>query len=232
MELARPQLDVGLFTNKLEEAQAFYGEKLGLKFESILPVGGGFNQHRYLSNGGVIKVMHSREPLPARRPGGYLRLIIASPNVTAPQTLLDQDGNNVELVPPGHNGVTQLEVVIGVSNPAMFDAFYEKAAGAQRLGPGRYKVGETIFSVVKDPAAKPAPAASFADTSETVNAMAALGIRYVTLQVRNCDAVFSAMREGGASEALKPVTVGNVLRVGFVRDPDGNFVEIVQRPPG
>ena len=103
---------------------------------------------------------------------------------------------------------------------------------AQRLGPGRYKVGETIFSVVKDPAAKPAPAASFADTSETVNAMAALGIRYVTLQVRNCDAVFSAMREGGASEALKPVTVGNVLRVGFVRDPDGNFVEIVQRPPG
>ena len=38
MELARPQLDVGLFTNKLEEARAFYGEKLGLQFESILPV--------------------------------------------------------------------------------------------------------------------------------------------------------------------------------------------------
>lgn len=104
MELARPQLDVGLFTNKLEEAQAFYGERLGLKFESILPVGGGFNQHRYLSNGGVIKVMHAQKPLPARRPGGYLRLIIASPNVTAPQTLSDQDGNQVELVPPGHNG--------------------------------------------------------------------------------------------------------------------------------
>ena len=46
MELARPQLDVGLFTNKLEEAQAFYGEKLGLQFESILPVGAGFNQRR------------------------------------------------------------------------------------------------------------------------------------------------------------------------------------------
>jgi len=66
MELARPQLDVGLFTNKLEEAQAFYGQKLGLRFESILPVGGGFNQHRYLSNGGVIKVMHSwRRAVPA-----------------------------------------------------------------------------------------------------------------------------------------------------------------------
>src|SRR5271168_1018896 len=108
--------------------------------------------------------MHSREPLPGRRPGGYLRLILASPNVTAPQTLLDQDGNHVELVPPGHNGVTQLEVVIGVSNPAMFVAFYEKAIEAQRLGPGRYKVGATIFSVVKDPAAQPGTAPSFANT--------------------------------------------------------------------
>ena len=151
--------------------------------------------------------------------------------MSAPQTLLDQDGNNVELVPPGHNGVTQLEVVIGVSNPEMFDAFYEKAAGAQRLGAGRYKVGETMFSVTKDPAAKPATTASFANPQEVVKAMAALGIRYVTLQVRNCDAVFNAMREGGASETLKPATVGNVLRVSFVRDPDGNFVEIVQRPP-
>ena len=39
------------------------------------------------------------------------------------------------------------------------------------------------------------------------------------------------MRAGGASEALKPLTVGNVLRVGFVGGPDGSFVEIVQRPP-
>ena len=84
---------------------------------------------------------------------------------------------------------------------------------------------------MKAPAAKPVTAASFANSLETVIAMAALGIRYVTLQVRNCDAVFSAMREGGASEALKPATVGNVVRVSFVRDPDGNFVEIVQRPP-
>jgi catechol 2,3-dioxygenase-like lactoylglutathione lyase family enzyme len=232
MELARPQLDVGIFTNKLEEAQAFYSDQLGLQFESILPVGGGYNQHRYLSNNGIIKVMHSRAALPARRPGGYLRLIIASPKVTAPQRLLDQDGNDIELVPPGHNGVAQLEVVLGVSSPAMFDAFYENGAGAQRLGPGRYKIGETVFSVLKEPAAKPAIEALFANAPETVSAMAAVGIRYVTLQVRNCDAVFGAMTKGGASEALKPVNVGNGLRVGFVRDPDGNFVEIVQRPPG
>ncbi len=231
MELARPQLDVGLFTNKLEEAQAFYGGRLGLRFESILPTGGGFNQYRYLSNGGVIKVMHGRDPLAARRPGGYLRLIIASPNVSAPQTLVDQDGNQVELVPPGHNGVTQLEIALGVSNPEAFGAFYEKAAAAQRLGAARYKVGETIFSVTRDPALQGAAPPPFANTLEVLKAMAALGIRYVTLQVRDCEAVFKAMKDGGASEALKPTPFGNAAQVSFVRDPDGNFIEIVQRPP-
>src|SRR5215831_9707885 len=68
MELAKPQVDVGIFTNQLEAMQAFYGEKIGLQFESVLPVGGGFRQYRYLCNGSVIKLMHSREPLRPRRP--------------------------------------------------------------------------------------------------------------------------------------------------------------------
>src|SRR5579872_3948182 len=32
MELAKPQVDVGIFTNQLEAMQAFYGEKIGLQF--------------------------------------------------------------------------------------------------------------------------------------------------------------------------------------------------------
>ena len=82
MELAKPQVDVGLFTNQLEAMQAFYGEKIGLQFESVLPVGGGFRQYRYLCNGSVIKLMHSRELLRPRRPGGYETLMIATPKAT------------------------------------------------------------------------------------------------------------------------------------------------------
>ena len=77
------------------------------------------------------------------------------------------------MVPPGHNGVAQLEVVIGgVSDPAMFDAFYGKGAGRSLWDRGANKVGDTIASVLKDPAASPT-AASFAKRLEIVNAMAA-----------------------------------------------------------
>ncbi|MGH7988125.1 MAG: hypothetical protein ACREQX_17810 [Candidatus Binataceae bacterium] len=51
--------------------------------------------------------MHSREPLKPRAAAGYNRLVIADIKVSSPQTLADPDGNLVELVPPGHNGVNQ-----------------------------------------------------------------------------------------------------------------------------
>src|SRR5262249_51053903 len=114
MELAKPQVDVGLFTNKLEAMQAFYGEKLGLQFESVIPVGGGFRQYRYLSKGSVIKLMHLREPLRPRRPGGYETLMIATSKVTRAEALADPDDNTIELVPPGRDEVLQMEVRLGV----------------------------------------------------------------------------------------------------------------------
>ena len=71
----------------------------------------------------------------------------------------------------------------------------------------------------------------FANPLEVIKAMAALGIRYVTVQVRNCDEAFKALTSGGALEAVAPTNFGAVARICFVRDPDGNFAEISQRPP-
>jgi catechol 2,3-dioxygenase-like lactoylglutathione lyase family enzyme len=232
MDLAKQCVDVGIFTNKLEEMQAFYGDRLGLQFESVLPVGGGMRQHRYLANGSVVKLMHSREPLRPREAAGYNRLVIADPKVSAPQELTDPDGNIVEIVPPGYNGVTQIEVHLGVSDPDAYERFYGDAIGARRLAAGRYLVGETIFTFSKSPEAKTATHATpFANALDVVKAMAALGMRYVTMQVRNCDAAYKALTSAGASEAIAPLNFGTVARICFVRDPDGNFVEISQRPP-
>jgi len=49
--------------------------------------------------------------------------------------------------------------------------------------------------------------------------------------VRNCDDAFKQLTSGGATEAVAPANFGNVARIAFVRDPDGNFVELGQRPP-
>jgi predicted enzyme related to lactoylglutathione lyase len=231
MELNRPQVDVGLFTNRIDEMKAFYGDTLGLQFESVLPVGGGFKQHRFIANGSIIKLMDSRDPLPRRHPGGYETLIIATDRVNQPEAVADPDGNTVELVPPGRDDVTQIEVRLGVSDVDRFDQFYTKAAEATSIGGHRYRIGETIFATFRHPLARPARPAPFANPLEVVKAMAALGIRYVTIQVKNCDAAFKTMTASGAAVGVAPENFGNVARIAFVRDPDGNFIELGQRPP-
>jgi predicted enzyme related to lactoylglutathione lyase len=231
MELAKPQIDVGIFTRQLEAMQAFYGERLGLQFESVLPVGGGFRQYRYLSNGSVIKLMHSREPLRPRRPGGYETLMIATPKVDQVEALADPDDNAIELIPPGRDDVTQMEIRVGVADVEAFGQFYTNAFGAVDIGHDRYKIGETIVAVYHEHEIHPPSTKPFASPLEVVNAMAELGIQYVTFQVRNCDASFSALKAAGAAVAVEPSTFGNVARIAFVRDPDGNFIELSQRPP-
>ncbi|HZP46687.1 MAG TPA: VOC family protein [Candidatus Binataceae bacterium] len=231
MELKRPQVDVGLFTNNIDAMKAFYGDNLGLEFESIMPVGGGFKQHRYIANGSIIKLMESRDPLPRRHPGGYETLMIATNRVTQPEAINDPDGNTIELVPPGRDEVTQLAVRLGVSDVELFGEFYTKAAGAVAIGHNRYKIGETIFGCFRHPLARRQKPAPLGGLAEVVKAMAALGIRYVTLQVNNCDAAFKEMTAGGAAVCAEPATFNNVVKVAFVRDPDGNFIELAQRPP-
>jgi catechol 2,3-dioxygenase-like lactoylglutathione lyase family enzyme len=231
MELAKSQIDVGIFTRRIEPMQAFYGEKLGLQFESMLPVGGGFRQYRYLCNGSVIKLMHGREPLRPRRPGGYETLMIATPKVTEAEALPDPDDNAIELLPPGRDDVTQMEIRIGVRDVEEFGRFYINAFGAVDIGQNRYKIGETILGVYHEHEIHPPEMTPFANPLEVVKAMAELGIQYVTLQVRNCDAAFNALKAAGAVVAVEPSTFGTVARIAFVRDPDGNFIELSQRPP-
>lgn len=231
MELAKPQVDVGIFTDNIEAMKAFYGETVELAFDSLLPVGEGFQRHRYLANGSVIKLMESREPLPRRRPGGYETLIIASNKFPTPEMLLDPDGNRVELVPPGRDDVTQIELRAGVTDVNAFERFYVGALGAEPIGHNRYRVGETIFAAFRNPGAQRAKVAPFTSPIEVLKVLAVRGIRYVTVQVRNCDATFQELTSAGAAVALAPTDFGSVARICFIRDPDGNFVEIAQRPP-
>ncbi len=230
MDLAKQTVDVGIFTNQLEAMQEFYGQKLGLQFESVMPVGGGFKQYRYLANGSVIKLMHTAAPLRRRRPGGYETVMIATPKATKAEPLADPDDNTIELLPPGRDDVTQLEIRIGVVDPDAHLAFYLKALGGTDIGHNRVKIGETILGVYHEPATRRNSSGPFANALEVIQAMAELGIQYITLGVKDCDAAFAAATAAGAAEAVKPVNFGTVARIAFVRDPDGNFIELAQRP--
>jgi predicted enzyme related to lactoylglutathione lyase len=230
MELGKPTVDVGIFTNNLAGMEEFYGKTLGLPFESVLPVGGGYKQHRYVANGSVIKLMHTSEPLPRRHPGGYETIMIASSAAKNSSLQPDPDHNSVEIIPTGQDDVTQLELRVGVTDPEAFAKFYTQALGATAIGDNRFKIGESIIAVFHTPVVEKAKVRAFANSMDVIKDMAALGIRYITFRVTDCDAAFAALKGAGATVALEPFNFGTVARAAFGRDPDGNCIELAQRP--
>jgi lactoylglutathione lyase len=66
-------------------------------------------------------------------------------------------------------------------------------------------------------------------SAAAVGPMQAQGYRYLTVQVRNCDAEHAGIVARGGAEGRAPVTLGTTARISFVRDPDGNWIEISQR---
>ena len=105
MNLAKQHLDIGLFSNRRDEQLAFWQETVGLPYDHMGKVGGGVQQHRHHMNGSILKMNHSRDPLPAMAPSGIVGLQIAREGLSETKSLADPDGNPVTLVPMGQDGV-------------------------------------------------------------------------------------------------------------------------------
>ena len=96
MDLAKPALDVGLYTNQLEPMLAFWQNEAHARFTELLPVGGGVHQHRHALGDSVLKINHPREPIAKGEPTGLVELTIFG---HALETLTDPDNNRINLVP-------------------------------------------------------------------------------------------------------------------------------------
>jgi catechol 2,3-dioxygenase-like lactoylglutathione lyase family enzyme len=217
MKLAKPRIDVGLATNALEPMLAFWQGEVGLPFEEILPLGRGRRQHRHGLNGSVLKINHWREPLPSVSPSGYRELCIARDGLRERRALRDPDGNRVVLVPRGEDGIEAISVRLGVRDEDAFHRFYREALQLEPAGVNAYRCGDSLLAFAHD-AAAPSEAA-----------MDGPGFRYVTIQVWDVDAEHRGILARGGREGLAPITLGDVARISFVRDPDGNWIEISQR---
>lgn len=228
MELAKNFIDVGLFTNRLEAMKEFYSERLGLPYEELLPIGGGVQQHRYGLLGSVLKINHSRDVLPVAA-CGYQKISIADQRASMPVQLADPDGNQIELLPAGQREVVQIEIHLGVTNESDFARFYGEVMGGEALGRNRYRIGETVLSFAYDSTARRAAPSAAGTAADAIGSMRAIGFRYITIQVRDCDLEHRRLVSMGASPGSVPVTLGGVARIAFVRDPDGNWIELSQR---
>jgi lactoylglutathione lyase len=217
MRLAKPCIDVGILTNRGEEQLAFWQREVGLPFEERLPVRRGFVQMRHGMNGSVFKLNVVDAPVPENPLAGYRELWVAREGVAAPRELVDPDGNRVVLVPPGHRGVTGIAVALAVRDAAAHGRFYTQALGLEQGAPDTYRCGTSLY-VVREDASGPG------DASRDGR-----GYRYTTIQVWDCDAETAGIVARGGALGAEPITLGKTARFSFVRDPDGNWIEISQR---
>jgi catechol 2,3-dioxygenase-like lactoylglutathione lyase family enzyme len=59
----------------------------------------------------------------------------------------------------------------------------------------------------------------------------AIGIRYLTIWVRNLAEIVEACRAAGYAIALEPTVVRAGITITMIEDPDGNWVELLQNDP-
>ena len=220
MQLAKNVIDVGLSTNDLEPMLRFWQQDVGLRFDHVLPVRRGQKQYRHDAQGSVIKLNHHAEPLPEAASSGYRELIIAREGLQKPRRMVDPDGNRVRLVPPGHDGVTQIAVAMGIRSLGEHRRFFGDILGfpeqSWTAGPA-FRLGYSLVLLEEERLA----------TADPVRQ--ARGWRYITLQIADIDAVHHELLSKGVREGLAPITLGDVARISMILDPDGNWIELSRR---
>jgi lactoylglutathione lyase len=127
------------------------------------------------------------------------------------------------LVPPGFQGTDGIGVRLAVHSARAHHAFYREVLELDPVGEQSYRWGNTVLSFAEDLAV-----AADAPTSRN-EVMRAPGFRYLTVQVWDVDAEYAGAIDRGAMPGFPPMTLGEVARIAFIRDPDGNWIEISQR---
>jgi len=216
IELAKPAIDVGLYTDRLQPMLDFWQQTAGVTFAELLPLGGGLRQHRHAIGDSVLKINHSRDPLTAAPPAGIRRLVIARPEIAEAADLTDPDGNALRLVAPGTSGIQQLQVELTVSRLAEHLDFYGNALGFPQIDQHTFACGASRIRLQQG-------------TATHDPQRSAPGYRYLTIQVYDVRACHAEILRKGGREGMAPVKLGDVAHISFVRDPDGNWIEVSQR---
>lgn len=218
MQFAREGFDIGLFSNERDAQLAFWQDDVGLPYDHMGKLGGGMQQHRHHLGPAILKMNHARDPLVGTPSAGYRCLRVAMPGLDAPRSLRDPDGNAVELVPARMASDWGYGLVMAVNDVARHASFFEEALGLARMEAGTFACGRSRLWLHQSET----PVKSADDWRGP-------GYRYITFQIRDARAAMSeALAAGGTSgEPLRDM--GELVRFGFIRDPDGNWIELSER---
>lgn len=151
--------------------------------------------------------------------------------------LFDPDGNQVEILelpsdPAGAEAGRRLFMVgLTVGDVEASRAFYGTVLGMKEQpprplfgasGPTKYTFGAGATSVKFWKFDKEIPVRAGRHD-------AAVGIRYLTFRVKDLDAALAELQGRGAKVVQPITTLGEKIRLFFIEDPDGNWIEFVER---
>lgn len=233
MRLAKPRLDIGLFTADIGPQREFWGQRAGLRLDHELPFARGWVQHRFDAHGSVVKVNHIAAGIPRRPPSGITGLTVAAEGRTQPWSGEHPGGDRVELVAPGSGGVTGIGITLTSADPDRVLAFYRDAMEFAPAGPATVRAGDTLLTVVEGPGVQrpeAGPDPGYGDLPHLgYGDLIGPGFRYLTVQVFDADVEMSGIVARGGRIVRDAVSFAGVARFGFVSDPDGNWIEISAR---
>lgn len=215
IDIVKPAVDIGLATNQLEAHQAFWRDTVGLAYDHLLKVGGGVHQHRYDLHGAVLKLNSHRDPLETTPTGFIALVVVAGHDLDTDRETETPDGTPVRLVADPRDGVRTV-VTMEATDADRTARLIADGLGAERTGT-RCRVGETVIDVVAAPDRAPTEARD------------GLGIRYLTIQVRDVESAHGHALANGLTEGFGPIRLGDTAYISFVRLPDGDWVELSQR---
>ena len=221
MELAKPALDVGLYTNQLEASMAFWQEQAQVPYDELLKLGGGAHQHRHKIGDSILKINNTREPIAAGQPTGLQRLLLHTSAFEKTRDLTDPDGNLVTLKPASVSFAASSEadrnltLMLKCNHLAASQDFYGEVLGLQNAADNEFRVGASAIQL------EPGEVGPFD--------RAGIGYRYMTVQVFDVVAEHRNIIAKGGREGMPPTRLGEVAYISFVLDPDGNWIEISQR---
>src|SRR5438132_14278740 len=156
MQLAKSVIDIGLSTNNLEPMLRFWQQDAAVRFDHVLPVRRGQKQYRHDEQGSVIKLNHHVASLPEAAPSGYRELMIAREGLQTPRRMVDPDGNRVQLVPPGYEGITQIAVAMAVRSLSEHRRFFGNVLGFSEQswsGGAAFRLGDSLVLLAEARAA-------------------------------------------------------------------------------
>lgn len=213
IDLARGLLDPGLFSANAPAMERFYEATVGLPLFERLPHSPTYQEVFFHLPPGKLKIQAFTTPM-ERAVTGYTELLIARDGATQVQTHHDPDGLTVHVVPPGYRGVSVAGYVLRVPDPVAQTKFYIDGMGAARTSDG-LRVGDTMLFVEEGPLGQVTPCAR-------------TGFVYLTVIAHDCRAAHESLLNAGAEHSLRILRLADRCLFSWVRDPAGNWVEVVQ----